>query len=387
MESNMAHSRPEEEYNWEAYNFGGDSRGASDAQIAVLDGAGTIIAVNDNWRTFGEASGAPESVSAGIGWNYLAVCQKAESEGVQEAGTVLTGLQKILDGNQQSFKQEYPCETPREKLWFQMIASALLGNQEGAVVCHFNITEHKRLEEALSQVSETQKQTQELAELQQRLIDKGEAEQLRLAKELHEGPLQQVFGISYFLDSLTKSLPEIPFSASLFLLMEELWKIGQTLQDISRKLRPATLEPFGLAEAVAENAARLQKRHPEVRILLSLTPDDQEVDETVRLALYRIYQIAITNALQHAQASEIAVRFNHDAEFAYLEIQDNGDGFNVPESLLDLARNGQLGLCSAYERAVAAGGRLEVQSEPGKGTLVRAVLPKVPHAATPGLEL
>lgn len=105
--------------------------------------------------------------------------------------------------------------------------------------------------------------------------------------------------------------------------------------------------------------------------------DGQTLPERVRMALYRIYQIAITNVLRHAQATQVWIQFKLNREDVILEIKDNGRGFEVPERWIELARQGHLGLVGALERAEAIGGRLQVESEPGRGSLVRVTAPRI----------
>ena len=70
------------------------------------------------------------------------------------------------------------------------------------------------------------------------------------------------------------------------------------------------------------------------------------------------------------------MRFELDDEQACLEVQDDGVGFKVPRRWIGLVREGHLGLAGASERAEAIGGRMEVSSEPGQGTLIRVLAPR-----------
>ena len=103
--------------------------------------------------------------------------------------------------------------------------------------------------------------------------------------------------------------------------------------------------------------------------------DGQRLPENIRLALFRIYQVSLVNALRHAEANQVHVSFAYDETQVRLEVRDNGKGFAAPKRWIELARGGHLGLVGAVERAKAIGGWLEVQSEPGKGTCVRVRAP------------
>lgn len=125
---------------------------AISAQIAVLDEAGIIRAVNDAWVRFARRNGAPEGENY-IGQNYVGICEAAEGEGAEGSQQVARGLQKVLDGTQKEFEIEYPCHSPEERRWFVMRASAIPGEKGGAVVAHINITSQKLIQRMMQGVT------------------------------------------------------------------------------------------------------------------------------------------------------------------------------------------------------------------------------------------
>jgi PAS domain S-box-containing protein len=90
--------------------------------------------------------------------------------------------------------------------------------------------------------------------------------------------------------------------------------------------------------------------------------------ERLRLALFRIYQVALTNVIRHAQASRVDVRFHFDAERVVLEIQDDGRGFVLPGRWIEFAREGHLGLVGAAERAESVGWRSSLGRAKGRAS-------------------
>ena len=118
------------------------------AHIAVLDRAGTIVAVNRAWKAFGFENAPSGACGLAVGTNYLRVCEDA-SKGSLDATATLDGIKEVLSGNRDIFEQEYACETPNGELWFAMRVTPLTQGEGGAVVAHENITERKRAEEAL----------------------------------------------------------------------------------------------------------------------------------------------------------------------------------------------------------------------------------------------
>lgn len=107
--------------------------------VAVLDPAGTIVAVNRAWHDFGTANGAERAASVGI--NYLDICDGAAGADAPCARAAAAGIRSVLAGKD-SFFLEYPCHSANEKRWFQLRASRL--DHQGtpfAVVAHHDITD------------------------------------------------------------------------------------------------------------------------------------------------------------------------------------------------------------------------------------------------------
>ncbi|MEI8340977.1 MAG: PAS domain S-box protein [Verrucomicrobiota bacterium] len=115
--------------------------------LAVLDGHGVIIAVNEAWRRFANENDAPDLAANSLGINYLTVCQKSAGclHG-EEAEMIRDGIQSVLDGSLEDFSMEYPCDSPTKRRWFQMRINPLRGSRKGAVVAHLDITERKQIE-------------------------------------------------------------------------------------------------------------------------------------------------------------------------------------------------------------------------------------------------
>jgi signal transduction histidine kinase len=196
-----------------------------------------------------------------------------------------------------------------------------------------------------------------------------------LAQELHDGPLQEIIGISYQVKELENLLEGDGNLEQLQALKLALQKVAKSIRTVCGELRPSTLMPFGLEKAILSHSEDFQIAHPDLPIELDLAHDGQTLPEDVRIALFRIYQEALNNVIRHAQANKVSVRFWMNDEEAALEVEDNGKGFNLPEHWIELARNEHLGLVGSMERARNAGGRLDVDSSAGKGTLIRAILP------------
>jgi PAS domain S-box-containing protein len=224
-------------------------------------------------------------------------------------------------------------------------------------------------------ISQRRAAEEELVELYQRLVTRGEEERAHLARELHDGPVQDLYGVRL---GLQQPLPEdlgAGGQAAFATAQAQLKTVADRLRAICHDLRPPALAPFGLEVAIRSHAERFQALHPELAVTLDLAPDRQRLPERTRVALYRVYQPAMANVARHAEAEQVRIRLSLDEERVTLSVRDDGRGFKVPRSWLDLARRGQLGLVGASERVKAVGGRLDVVSRPGDGTLVRVSAP------------
>jgi signal transduction histidine kinase len=226
-----------------------------------------------------------------------------------------------------------------------------------------------------AEIAKRQQMQRELAEVQRRLLDRAENQRIELAQELHDGPMQELYGITYQLVNIKGEAEDQQMQTDITDCQGKLEGVIHSLRTIAGELRPPVLAPFGLEKAIRSHTRQFAEVHPGLTIRLDLMPDGQALPERVRLALFRIYQMAMTNIIRHAQASQVDVHFKIDDDSALLRIQDNGHGFEVPQSWFKFAHQGHLGLAGAAERAEAMGGTLEVQSRPGEGTLLKVVLP------------
>lgn len=240
------------------------------------------------------------------------------------------------------------------------------GGISGYVGVIRDITERKRMEA-------------DLAEVNRRLIDGREAERLHLSQELHDGPVQSLYALSYQLAEMSKTANVNQGENELAGIQDMVQHVIQTLRYVCVELRPPTLNHHGLEQTILSHAQQFRVDNPDIQLSLALYKDKHTLPEHVRVALFRIYQHAMTNIVRHAGAKHVNVVFKMDAEQVYLEIHDDGRGFRAPDRWIDLVRKGHLGLAVIAERVEAIGGVLAIRSAPNEGTsiLVRAPITNV----------
>ena len=134
------------------------------------------------------------------------------------------------------------------------------------------------------------------------------------------------------------------------------------------ELRPETLEREGLVSALEQQAAVLPARYGiEVDSELDAEP---ALPLPAKEALYRVAQEALNNVIKHVGSGRVMLRLQSSGEQVELAVTDEGPGFD-PEQPFP----GHLGLHSMRERVEEVGGTLAIESVPGRGTTVRAVVP------------
>jgi PAS domain S-box-containing protein len=272
----------------------------------------------------------------------------------------------LMTGRRESItvEQRYRCKNGRYA-WGQMTATLMKyqgDDSEFVIAMVEDINERKQIE-------------QELFEMRRRLMQSRENERLRLAQELHDSPLQDIIGLSFQVQGLQSDLGDSSAGQELRAMQTTLELVIGKMRSIAGELRPPALAPFGLYKAIQSHADGFQKKYTDIHLSMQLARDEQRLAEETRLALFRIYQESLNNIVRHAKAKQAWVRLMLDDQQVVLEIEDDGQGFELPSRWIQLARQGHLGLIGARERTEAIGGRFEVQSSPGEGTLVRAIVP------------
>ncbi|HEY3110754.1 MAG TPA: GAF domain-containing sensor histidine kinase [Chloroflexota bacterium] len=203
--------------------------------------------------------------------------------------------------------------------------------------------------------------------------DAAAAERARLARELHDDTAQQLVAIARQLDLLGAS-DDSAVVEQVDRIHELVDGALRNVRRISRDLRPAVLEDLGLVAALEAIVADAQRRGgPAVE--LAVGGPSRPLPARTELALYRIAHQALANSLAHATASRVAIELRFDPEAVTLAVRDDGRGFAMPTNLAELEKGGGLGVVGMRERANEVGGRLEIETAPGVGTLVRVRVP------------
>jgi signal transduction histidine kinase len=252
------------------------------------------------------------------------------------------------------------------------------------------------IEEPVGGVQEVRDLHQALAEMVDRLegyeagmrdylgaVTRGqETERARVARELHDGPVQELIALSQRAE-MAHRLVERGEPQRAEALLEELRGAGlETVEELRRligALRPIYLEDLGLLPALEMLVRRVDGEAP-ATVRLEGSGAIPRLAPEVELAAYRVVQEALNNAHHHAGATSIVVGVRFEDATLVLSVTDDGVGFELPSSPDLLTRAGHFGLVGVQERVARLGGTLQIRTAPGEGARIIARLPDRPSA-------
>jgi PAS domain S-box-containing protein len=202
-----------------------------------------------------------------------------------------------------------------------------------------------------------------------------ESERNRIARDLHDGPVQGVSAASLSLEAVLLMLRAGEITEGIDILTKvrkELAEEADNLRRLMSGLRPPLLEERGLVPALRETLDKFGRQN-------DLETDFAaqgvtEIPQDLETLAYRVFQEALSNAGKHAHADRIAVTVEAVAGQLRIEITDDGLGFD-PAKAREYLQMGRVGLASMKERVELANGTFMVHSTPGRGTTVMATLP------------
>ena len=314
-----------------------------------------VIGAKDHWRAFYKekrpcmadliVSGASDEE---IKVHYRDKCRKsALIEGAYEA-------------------EDYFPDLSSEGKWLHFTASPIKDDEGeiiGAMETVEDISERKRLENNLrfyfQQITRAQ-----------------EEERKYIARELHDDMAQILGSLSRKLDNLLRK--EHAFGPEDTTALQDIQSVlNQGMQSLSgfiQNLRPSLLDDLGLIPALRSLTNNLEKSDGTLAEF-RLIGEERRFTGEIELSLFRIIQEALSNVSKHAQATEVKVTAEFSDHRIKLTVIDNGIGFELHGSMDDLPRIGQLGLMGMQERVWLLGGSIEIDTAPGRGTILMVEVP------------
>lgn len=233
----------------------------------------------------------------------------------------------------------------------------------------------------MEQISRSEK---ELKELSARLMTIQEEERRRISRDLHDSVAQSLSAIKLDLELLAKGKARDGADPAAR-LEENIRLLGVTMKElrsISADLRPQILDDLGLIPTLRWYTGMYGGQTAHITFSEDL-PDDPLLARKAEIAIFRIVQEALSNAMRHGHANCIAVRVAQVNRVVHISVEDDGVGFEVDRTMQDLRQIGGLGLVTMRERARLLNAEFRIEAEPGKGTRVFLAVPCEPRAATP----
>jgi PAS domain S-box-containing protein len=202
-----------------------------------------------------------------------------------------------------------------------------------------------------------------------------EAERNRIARDLHDGPVQGVSAASLSLEAALLMIQAGDVDQGVEVLTkirEELAGEADALRGLMSGLRPPVLEERGLLPALRETLVRFGADQGVDTEFAGRV--DAPLPEDLETLAYRVVQEALSNAAKHAGATQVMVMVQANDSQLRVEVEDDGQGFDAGLAR-DFLREGRVGLASMRERVELASGSFVVRSSPGRGTSIVATLP------------
>jgi PAS domain S-box-containing protein len=368
------------------------------AEVAVLDHAGEITAVNKAWRQFAQTA-AGEASPISPGQNYLTICRNAVREGDTSAQETLEGIEAVRTGIRDRFSVEYACPATVQPRWFAMTVLPLRGPREGLVITHEDITSRKRTEQEREQL---------LAQTQH--LQKMEAIGTLAGGIAHEfnNSLTAVLGFSEL------ALKGLPKEHKVRRHLDQVIVAGRKSRDLVHQLLTFSQQgrhlkrPLSLHVLVKESLKLLRPLVPSwiqmhEHILVPSPPVSADSSQMHQLLLNLVENAlramqrtggTLSIFLEEAQVQQPRLGPQANLEpgaYLRLMVRDTGAGMtpDVQSRIFDpffttkeLGEGLGMGLAVVHGIVSAHGGTVFVDSAPDVGTTVEVYLPVLPAPAT-----
>jgi signal transduction histidine kinase len=199
---------------------------------------------------------------------------------------------------------------------------------------------------------------------------------VRLALDLHDGPLQELAALGFTLNLLQRRLESLPadtteVAGDLEEVQRQLGAIETTLRAVATQ-RHLQDDDATLLELVDREVARFNARST-ATVVIEVVGDVEPATASQRIAIHRVLQEALANVARHSGATEVRIELVESAEAIHLRVVDNGKGFD-PQARCDQDGRARLGLTGMRRRIELLDGQLTVDSQPGGPTSVTAAV-------------
>lgn len=240
--------------------------------------------------------------------------------------------------------------------------------------------------ESLSLVIEEIKDTDQKMHLA--VLDIQEKERVRIARELHDSSLQNLTHLIHTLELSSLFIDQDPIRAKLELsaCSQNLKQIIDEIRDTIFNLRPMSFDDLGFEQCIENFIDVLRQQFKDYEIIFNIDDVSMDLEDTDQkntfdlflVTVYRIIQEAMTNSLKHSNGNTVELYIQKSEKELLIKIIDNGEGFVLDREMVSADENKDnkhFGISIMRERIYLLGGKLEIDSKPGQGTLVFISVP------------
>ncbi|MDX8044589.1 sensor histidine kinase [Gracilibacillus sp. S3-1-1] len=223
----------------------------------------------------------------------------------------------------------------------------------------------------LKEVSDLIHDAYEKQEFGLKIIEAQEEERRRLSREMHDGPAQMLANIMLRSEIVDRTYKKGDIDSAVAEMRNVRSMIRDSLHEVRRiiyDLRPMALDDLGLIPTIKKYIDTLDSQHQNIHFRYQAT--NERLHSNYEVALFRLIQESIQNAIKHAEASKITVELNIENDKVMAVITDNGKGFNQSEK-----KEKSFGIIGMHERVDILGGEIKITSEEGAGTEVSIIIP------------
>jgi PAS domain S-box-containing protein len=249
-----------------------------------------------------------------------------------------------------------------EQFWGLVTGTELKDSQGqpiGYLVSVADISAQKRAEDAMREVSS-------------RLVNQQESERKFVAQELHDDIGAKLTAIKYSIEKLINEHQQKrdPLEASLKDILSIVQDSIDETQRIYRNLHPTILDDLGIDAALRSLCREFMEVYDNISIETHFGVPETQIQDPLKILIYRILQEALNNVAKHSQADRVKVSLVSVENRIELVIKDNGKGFDlIGVQAMDSQKRG-LGLENIKERTIIFGGTLDIDTAPGQGTTI-----------------
>lgn len=206
-----------------------------------------------------------------------------------------------------------------------------------------------------------------------KIIEAQEEERKKLSREIHDGPAQMMANVMMRSDLIERVYKDRGGDAALTEIKDLKKMVRSALYEVRRiiyDLRPMALDDLGLVPTLRKYLQTIEEYHSTTKINFSNLGLETRLPAQYEVALFRLIQESVTNALKHSEAREIAVKLEITKNRVAAVIKDDGKGFNIKEKKAE-----SFGIIGMRERVELLDGQLSIDSKIGKGTVVIIQIP------------